>query len=249
MYFSLSLCVSIFSLPPHLGHILKRGLLSLGSVDSPIVDFVEYLNSLADFYTTSSCSGRICIFLLGQSHKAIEEEEEEEAGEENLPSSSSSTSPPSSSSSSSSSSSIGSFCDSKKEKGGGVGGWLLSRHGLVTYDEVKSALNGFTGSGRNVTALFKVVIFSSSFYFSEALSFISPLLSHHLSPSLSPSPSPSLSPSPSPSSSPSPSPSPSSTNHLSYTWSASPLRLPRRCSKSQYDADSGIVLSAKLYDD
>ena len=33
-----------------------------GSVDAPIVDFVEYVNKTPDFCTTSSCSGRFSIF-------------------------------------------------------------------------------------------------------------------------------------------------------------------------------------------
>lgn len=33
-----------------------------GSVDEPIAPLVEYLNSVENYYTTSSCSGRISAF-------------------------------------------------------------------------------------------------------------------------------------------------------------------------------------------
>mmetsp|Transcript_11000 Transcript_11000/g.41070 ORF Transcript_11000/g.41070 Transcript_11000/m.41070 type:complete len:1313 (-) Transcript_11000:885-4823(-) len=33
-----------------------------GSLDAPIADFVHFLNAQSDFVTTSSCSGRICVF-------------------------------------------------------------------------------------------------------------------------------------------------------------------------------------------
>ena len=39
----------------------KVDLSRKGSVDEPIADLVDYLNSLEDFYTTSSCSGRLCV--------------------------------------------------------------------------------------------------------------------------------------------------------------------------------------------
>ena len=32
-----------------------------GSIDEPIVELVDYINTKADFFTTSSCSGRICV--------------------------------------------------------------------------------------------------------------------------------------------------------------------------------------------
>jgi len=35
-----------------------------GSVDVPILDLVNWINNLADYYTTSSCSGRIVLFSL-----------------------------------------------------------------------------------------------------------------------------------------------------------------------------------------
>jgi tRNA wybutosine-synthesizing protein 3 len=38
-----------------------------GNVDKPIISLIEYLNSLENFYTTSSCSGRI--YLLTESDK------------------------------------------------------------------------------------------------------------------------------------------------------------------------------------
>lgn len=33
-----------------------------GSIDEQIVDLVRHINSLPDYFTTSSCSGRICVF-------------------------------------------------------------------------------------------------------------------------------------------------------------------------------------------
>lgn len=33
-----------------------------GSIDEPIVDLIEYINCESNYYTTSSCSGRIVIF-------------------------------------------------------------------------------------------------------------------------------------------------------------------------------------------
>ena len=33
-----------------------------GSVDEPIKDLVEFINSLDSYFTTSSCSGRIIVF-------------------------------------------------------------------------------------------------------------------------------------------------------------------------------------------
>ncbi|MGV8171547.1 MAG: tRNA wybutosine-synthesizing 3 family protein [Candidatus Woesearchaeota archaeon] len=41
-----------------------------GDVDKPIISLIEYLNSLKDYYTTSSCSGRI--YLLTESDKKPE---------------------------------------------------------------------------------------------------------------------------------------------------------------------------------
>ena len=32
-----------------------------GSIDEPIVDLVSFINNLNDFFTTSSCSGRIAV--------------------------------------------------------------------------------------------------------------------------------------------------------------------------------------------
>ena len=33
-----------------------------GSIDAPISELVEYINKQEDYYTTSSCSGRIILF-------------------------------------------------------------------------------------------------------------------------------------------------------------------------------------------
>jgi len=41
-----------------------------GDVDKPIISLIDYLNSLKDYYTTSSCSGRI--YLLTESDKKPE---------------------------------------------------------------------------------------------------------------------------------------------------------------------------------
>ncbi|MBN1646212.1 hypothetical protein JW868_04195 [Candidatus Woesearchaeota archaeon] len=38
-----------------------------GSIDGPISNLVNYINSLKDYYTTSSCSGRIVLFKEGRS--------------------------------------------------------------------------------------------------------------------------------------------------------------------------------------
>ncbi|XP_013077723.2 tRNA wybutosine-synthesizing protein 3 homolog [Biomphalaria glabrata] len=42
--------------------LLRADLSKKGSVDEPIVDLVEFINSLPHYFTTSSCSGRILIF-------------------------------------------------------------------------------------------------------------------------------------------------------------------------------------------
>ena len=39
----------------------KVDLSRKGSVDEPIAELVSYINSLSDFYTTSSCSGRLAV--------------------------------------------------------------------------------------------------------------------------------------------------------------------------------------------
>ena len=39
----------------------KVDLSRKGSVDEPITELVSYINSLRDFYTTSSCSGRLVV--------------------------------------------------------------------------------------------------------------------------------------------------------------------------------------------
>lgn len=39
----------------------KVDLSRKGSVDEPIAELVSYVNSLDDFYTTSSCSGRLVV--------------------------------------------------------------------------------------------------------------------------------------------------------------------------------------------
>ena len=41
----------------------KQDLSRKGSIDRPIADLVEYINSQDNYYTTSSCSGRILVFL------------------------------------------------------------------------------------------------------------------------------------------------------------------------------------------
>jgi len=58
---------------------------NLGDVDEEIIPLLEYINSLDDFYTTSSCSGRIALLLelgskkecrwLGKWHREISPEE------------------------------------------------------------------------------------------------------------------------------------------------------------------------------
>ena len=42
-----------------------------GSVDAPIVELVHFLNSLQDYFTTSSCSGRVSVFRSGLTAKQI----------------------------------------------------------------------------------------------------------------------------------------------------------------------------------
>ena len=39
----------------------KVDLSRKGSVDEPIAELISYVNSLSDFYTTSSCSGRLVV--------------------------------------------------------------------------------------------------------------------------------------------------------------------------------------------
>lgn len=39
----------------------KVDLSRKGSVDEPIAELVSYVNSLKEFYTTSSCSGRLVV--------------------------------------------------------------------------------------------------------------------------------------------------------------------------------------------
>ncbi len=39
----------------------KKDKSKKGSIDKPIVEIIDFLNSLKDYYTTSSCSGRILI--------------------------------------------------------------------------------------------------------------------------------------------------------------------------------------------
>ena len=39
----------------------KVDLSRKGSVDEPIAELVSYINALEDFYTTSSCSGRLAV--------------------------------------------------------------------------------------------------------------------------------------------------------------------------------------------
>ena len=40
----------------------KDDLSRKGSVDQPIIGLVDHINSLDQYYTTSSCSGRIIVF-------------------------------------------------------------------------------------------------------------------------------------------------------------------------------------------
>ena len=42
--------------------LAKADLSRKGSVDEPIRELVEYINSQDSFYTTSSCSGRVTVF-------------------------------------------------------------------------------------------------------------------------------------------------------------------------------------------
>ena len=42
-----------------------------GSIDGPVYNLVDFLNSLEEFYTTSSCSGRISVYEHGISRKGI----------------------------------------------------------------------------------------------------------------------------------------------------------------------------------
>ena len=39
----------------------KVDLSRKGGVDEPVAELVSYINSLKDFYTTSSCSGRLVV--------------------------------------------------------------------------------------------------------------------------------------------------------------------------------------------
>ena len=34
-----------------------------GSIDVPVVELVDFINGLSDFYTTSSCSGRVSLYV------------------------------------------------------------------------------------------------------------------------------------------------------------------------------------------
>ena len=104
-----------------------------GSVDAPIVNLIETINKSTDFVTTSSCSGRIVLF--EQAKDASFSEIEQDASP--LPSSSSSTTPLDSPDPSSSS--------ATKTKAGS-GGWILAEHALVTFDQIKSALQSFVDS-------------------------------------------------------------------------------------------------------
>lgn len=42
--------------------ISKIDLSRKGSIDEPIGELVEFINNCDNFFTTSSCSGRICLF-------------------------------------------------------------------------------------------------------------------------------------------------------------------------------------------
>ena len=47
--------------------LLKKDKSKKGSIDKPIIELINYLNSLRDYYTTSSCSGRILILRIPKS--------------------------------------------------------------------------------------------------------------------------------------------------------------------------------------
>ena len=85
---------------------------------------------MSKYVTTSSCSGRICVFLLGNASFSSS-------------SSSSSPSPPESEE------------PQKKEKGGGGERWLVCKHDHVTFEEVLKSLSTFP-SCSSCVALFKV---------------------------------------------------------------------------------------------
>ncbi|ESO09301.1 hypothetical protein HELRODRAFT_73542 [Helobdella robusta] len=40
----------------------KQDLSRKGSVDEPVLELVNYINQLNNYFTTSSCSGRICVY-------------------------------------------------------------------------------------------------------------------------------------------------------------------------------------------
>ena len=41
----------------------KSDISRKGNIDEPIIDLVKYINWQTNYYTTSSCSGRIAIFI------------------------------------------------------------------------------------------------------------------------------------------------------------------------------------------
>jgi len=42
--------------------LAKADLSRKGSVDEPIVDLIQFINGCDQYFTTSSCSGRICLY-------------------------------------------------------------------------------------------------------------------------------------------------------------------------------------------
>ena len=53
----------------------KKGILTRsdksmkGGIDAPIRHIIDFLNGLPDYYTSSSCSGRILVFAMDKDHK------------------------------------------------------------------------------------------------------------------------------------------------------------------------------------
>lgn len=93
-----------------------------GSLDEPIKDIVELINSQSDYVTTSSCSGRIAVFVTGANAAGAAERKKDSA-------------------------------DDTRSKG--FGGWVLSKHGHVTLQEVTGALNSIEPCGDGVNAVLK----------------------------------------------------------------------------------------------
>jgi hypothetical protein len=129
-----------------------------GSVDEPIEGLVKLLNDSDKYITTSSCSGRICLFKshsVSFSYQSYETSSSHEQSHEisflhhnqissesspptlNPSPSSLSQCPPSPPHHGNSDPHPVSTCSTPKSKGGG---WLLSEHRQVTFDEVITAL-------------------------------------------------------------------------------------------------------------